>query len=344
MVGGGVVGAAVVGAAVVAGSVDVVAPAVVAPDVAAAVVAVVAAAVVAVAPAVVGARAAPPATDVVGEPSVEGVAGAVGSDDESLEHPATTSANAATAPTNHGTRYLAPATELSFNRAPLAGTSLPTAQARDKSSARGVPGAPRSTTARYRDPVPLQLSFVTSAKRSDDLPATPREVAFVGRSNVGKSSLLNALANRRQLAKVSNTPGRTQLINLFTLPSGAGVVDLPGYGYAAVPKREQAGWQAMIEGYLLERPSLELVFVLVDAEIGPTKLDVQMLDWLRHEGVAHTVVATKIDKVRPSKRSGRRQQLAAACGLETGDVVWVSSTKGTGIDQLLGHVNALLAD
>jgi GTP-binding protein len=190
--------------------------------------------------------------------------------------------------------------------------------------------------------VPPQLTFVTSAKRHTDLPATPREVAFVGRSNVGKSSLLNALANRRQLAKVSNTPGRTQLINLFTLPSGAAVVDLPGYGFAAVPKREQAGWQAMIEGYLLERPSLELVFVLVDAEIGPTKLDIQMLAWLRDSEVPHAIVATKTDKVRPSKRAGRRQQLAAACGLEPADVLWVSSSKGTGIDELQAHVNTML--
>ncbi|MFT3851745.1 MAG: ribosome biogenesis GTP-binding protein YihA/YsxC [Ilumatobacteraceae bacterium] len=190
--------------------------------------------------------------------------------------------------------------------------------------------------------MPLQLAFVTSAKRHGDLPATPREVAFVGRSNVGKSSLLNALANRRQLAKVSNTPGRTQLLNLFTLPSGAGIVDLPGYGYAAVPKREQAGWQAMIEGYLLERPMLELVFVLVDAEVGPTKLDAQLLAWLRENGVPHTVVATKLDKVRPSKRAGRRQQLAAACGLDPSDVMWVSASTGTGVDQLQAHVDAIL--
>ena len=133
--------------------------------------------------------------------------------------------------------------------------------------------------------MPLQLTFVTSAKRYVDLPDSPGEVAFVGRSNVGKSSLINALANRRQLAKVSNTPGRTQLLNLFVLPNGATVVDLPGYGYAKVPGRERATWQAMIEGYLLEREPLELVFVLVDGEIGPTKLDLQMLAWLQSNGV-----------------------------------------------------------
>ena len=190
--------------------------------------------------------------------------------------------------------------------------------------------------------VPLQLTFVTSAKRHVDLPDSPGEVAFVGRSNVGKSSLINALANRRQLAKVSNTPGRTQLINLFTLPSGATVVDLPGYGYAAVPGRERATWQAMIEGYLLDREPLVLVFVLVDGEIGPTKLDLQMLAWLQSNGVPYQIVATKLDKVKPSKLAGRKQQVARACHLEEDDVLWVSASKGSGIDRLQGHVNAML--
>lgn len=190
--------------------------------------------------------------------------------------------------------------------------------------------------------MPLQLTFVTSAKRHTDLPDSPGEIAFVGRSNVGKSSLINALANRRQLAKVSNTPGRTQLLNLFVLPNDATVVDLPGYGYAKVPGRERATWQAMIEGYLLERESLTLVFVLVDGEIGPTKLDLQMLAWMQSNAVPYQIVATKLDKVKPSKLAGRKQQLARACLLDEGDVMWVSATKGTGIDRLQAHVNAML--
>jgi GTP-binding protein len=190
--------------------------------------------------------------------------------------------------------------------------------------------------------VPLQLTFVTSAKRHGDLPETPAEVAVVGRSNVGKSSLLNAMANRRQLAKVSKTPGRTQMINLFVLPDGATLVDLPGYGYAAVPGREKAGWQEMIENYLLHRDGLEMVLVLVDGEIGPTKLDVQMLAWLQGYEVPHMVVATKLDKVRPSKLATRRKQLANDCGLHPDDVMWVSASKGTGIEQLQAHVLDLL--
>jgi len=143
---------------------------------------------------------------------------------------------------------------------------------------------------------------------------------------------------------VSNTPGRTQLLNMFALPNGASVVDLPGYGYAKVPAREQAGWQQMIEGYLLNREGLELVFVLVDGEIGPTKLDVQMLDWLRANGVPHTVVATKLDKVKPSKLATRKKQLAAGAELDPGDVMWVSASKGTGVEELARHVVMMLSD
>jgi GTP-binding protein len=191
--------------------------------------------------------------------------------------------------------------------------------------------------------MPLQLTFVTSAKRHVDLPSVRSEVAFVGRSNVGKSSLINALANRRQLAKVSNTPGRTQLLNMFALPSGSAVLDLPGYGYAKVPGREKAGWQRMIEDYLLQRDELTLVFVLVDGEIGPTKLDVQMLDWLRANGVPHTVVATKLDKVKPSKLATRKKELAKGADLDPGDVMWVSAAKGTGIEDLASHVLMMLS-
>ncbi|MBM3827625.1 MAG: ribosome biogenesis GTP-binding protein YsxC [Actinobacteria bacterium] len=190
---------------------------------------------------------------------------------------------------------------------------------------------------------PLPIEFVTSAIDAKVLPPSPAEVAFVGRSNVGKSSLINALANRKQLARVSNTPGRTQLINMFALPNGSTLVDLPGYGYAAVPGRVKQGWQKMIEGYLIEREELVNVFVLIDGEIGPTKLDVQMLDWLRANGIAHTVVATKHDKVKSAKRQTRKKDLAAGCMLEPGDIVWVSASKGVGIEMLrslvLGHLN-----
>lgn len=204
---------------------------------------------------------------------------------------------------------------------------------------------------------PLRLAFVESATRAHTLPESPVEVAFVGRSNVGKSSLVNAIANQKQLARVSNTPGRTQVINLFRLDEGRGhggrdardaepsatVVDLPGYGYAKAAKSIRNDWSEMIEGYLLERDELVMVFVLVDGAIGPTKLDVQMLEWLRYHGLPHTVVATKLDKVKSSKRPSRRKELAAGCQLDPGDIVWVSSTKGDGVDRLRSLVRTHLS-
>lgn len=188
---------------------------------------------------------------------------------------------------------------------------------------------------------PLDLRFLLSADVIDRLPDTPAEVAIVGRSNVGKSSLLNALANRTKLAHTSKSPGRTRLLNCFTVgrpgPGGAPpptVVDCPGYGYASVSKAMRASWQPMIEGYLAGREALTMVMALVDGEIGPTRLDVQMLGWLRATGLPHTVVATKHDKVRASQRERRRHDLAVGCDLDRGDVVWTSAAKGVGIDRL----------
>ncbi len=190
---------------------------------------------------------------------------------------------------------------------------------------------------------PVPLRFVKSAPRVADLPTSDREIAVVGRSNVGKSSLINAFANRTRLAHVSKTPGRTQLINLFEVSPGVTVVDLPGYGYAKVPGRVRADWGQMIEGYLLGRDCLQMVMVLVDGEIGPTKLDVQMLEWLRSNEVPHQVVATKSDKVKSAKKATRKKELAAGCMLEPGDIVWVSASKGIGIEPLQDLIRSWLA-
>ena len=192
---------------------------------------------------------------------------------------------------------------------------------------------------------PLPLRFVLSADGLDRLPASRTEVAVVGRSNVGKSSLINALGNRKALAKVSKTPGRTQLLNCFEMEGAedATFVDCPGYGYAAVPAKIQASWQRMIETYLLEREQLAMIIVLVDGEIGPTKLDLQLLDWLRSNTLPHTVVATKHDKVRATHRDRRKREVAAACDLAPSDVVWVSATKGTGVDRLRDLMRLWLA-
>jgi GTP-binding protein len=175
---------------------------------------------------------------------------------------------------------------------------------------------------------------VQSASDVSQLPPTRGEVAIVGRSNVGKSSLINALANRQGLAKVSKTPGRTQLLNLFELTDGYTVLDLPGYGFAKVPAAVRATWPEMIEGYLLGRENLNTVVALVDAEVGPTKNDVSTIAWLRTEGLNVQVVATKHDKVKASKRDARKAEMAEGCGLAVKDVLWVSSATNVNIDEL----------
>ena len=184
--------------------------------------------------------------------------------------------------------------------------------------------------------------FLVSAPDAQQLGACHAEVALVGRSNVGKSSLLNALASQAQLARVSRTPGRTRLINVFLAGPDRWIVDLPGYGYAAGPRAESDTWQAMIEGYLLGRPTLRMVFVLVDAEVGPTKLDLQMLEWLHHVRMPHRIVATKADQVKPGRQVARRRDVAAALGLAPDAVAWVSSKKGKGLTELRNEMAALL--
>ncbi len=208
---------------------------------------------------------------------------------------------------------------------------------------------------------PLRLSFVQSATGHHDLPPTRAEVAFVGRSNVGKSSLLNAVAGEKGLARTSKTPGRTQLLNLFVVAAvgddagsdDAGsepdvttagtVMDCPGYGYAKASKRDREQWQDMVDLYLLDRPGLVMTLVLVDGEVGPTRLDVEMLDWLRESGIRFTVVATKHDKVTSSTRVRRKRDLAKGCRVDERAVVWTSADRNVNIGLLRGLVRSWLA-
>ena len=191
-------------------------------------------------------------------------------------------------------------------------------------------------------PQPLDaVRFLLSETDPSRLGPCAAEVTFVGRSNVGKSTLLNAVC-RKNLARVSSTPGRTRTINVFLAGHDRWLVDLPGYGFAAGPREQGDGWGAMIEGYLTGRSCLRMVFALVDAKVGPTKLDLQMLKWLEAARLPWRIVATKADQVRTSRAAAQRRDVAHAMGLQSADLAWVSAEEGCGLNALRGEVNALL--
>jgi len=143
-----------------------------------------------------------------------------------------------------------------------------------------------------------QSEFITSAVTKVQYPLDDKaEIAFVGRSNVGKSSIINSITNRKSLAKVSGTPGKTRLINFFLINNSFYLVDLPGYGYAKVSKSEKENWGRIIETYLLNRPQLKKVVLLVDSRHKPTNDDILMYKWIKHYGHETVIVATKKDKL-----------------------------------------------
>jgi GTP-binding protein len=192
----------------------------------------------------------------------------------------------------------------------------------------------------------LAADFLKSAVQKKDWPPPDKpEVAFCGRSNVGKSSCLNALAGRKALARVSRTPGRTRLVNFFdirvaertrsgthTSPRELRLVDLPGYGYASGPREERAGWKTMIESYLEGRDTLRRIVVLVDGDLGAQPSDSDMVAWARSLGRDPVVVATKLDRLGRTRRPARLKEVAAAVGVE--DAIAFSAKEKFGVDEL----------
>jgi GTP-binding protein len=147
-----------------------------------------------------------------------------------------------------------------------------------------------------------EASFVVSNTDVKKCPAPDRpEYAFIGRSNVGKSSLINKLTNKKSLAKISGKPGKTRLINHYIINNEWYLVDLPGYGYAEVPKKERLKWEQFIKRYILQRENLYCVFVLVDSRHEPQKPDLDFMEWLGISQVPFVIIFTKIDKLKPSE-------------------------------------------
>ncbi len=187
------------------------------------------------------------------------------------------------------------------------------------------------------------VKFYKAAYVPEDIPSTPyNEVAFVGRSNVGKSSLLNTLANNFKLARVSSEPGKTRSINFYLVDGKFFLVDLPGYGFAKVPLKEQRRWRELIEGYLKGRDRLKGIFLLVDSRVGPTEKDIQMKEWLEFYGIPYVVVATKVDKLKRSERQGLEKRILGKLGSDV-DVIPFSSKTREGRDKLLKKLRELLS-
>ncbi|HEU4388023.1 MAG TPA: ribosome biogenesis GTP-binding protein YihA/YsxC [Blastocatellia bacterium] len=181
--------------------------------------------------------------------------------------------------------------------------------------------------------------FVKSAIEARDYPQDNRpEVAFTGRSNVGKSSLINSLLGTRGLARTSSTPGRTQVVNFFLINDAFYFVDLPGYGYARVPTRVKKQWGPMIERYLATRTNLVLCVVIIDSRRGPTELDLQMVKWLESNRRPYLTVATKADKLSANELRTSMKRSADLIGKDA--VIAYSAVKRTGQDRLWKEITS----
>ncbi len=185
--------------------------------------------------------------------------------------------------------------------------------------------------------------FIKSATRPAHYPeGNLPEIAFAGRSNVGKSSLVNVLVNRKNLVRTSSTPGRTQLINFFQVNDDFMLVDLPGYGYAKVPLAVKKDWRPMMETYLAKRENLRGVVLILDIRRVPSDDDLQMLAWLRAYSVAPIIVVTKCDKLSKNERARQTAVICATLGVEKQELTFFSALNKEGKDAVWRRIDALL--
>lgn len=193
-----------------------------------------------------------------------------------------------------------------------------------------------------------EVSFVKSSDHISKCPESKKgEFAFIGRSNVGKSSLINMLMDRKKLAKISSTPGKTQLINHFIVNDQWYLVDLPGYGWAKTSKVNKAKWEKMIRSYLLNRENLALVFVLIDVRLPPQEIDTGFIYWMGQEQIPFMIIFTKTDKLSKNKTQGaisKYRHTLSKNWEEIPDMIATSSVNGTGKEAILEYIEKVLQE
>jgi len=181
----------------------------------------------------------------------------------------------------------------------------------------------------------ISAEYVKSVVLRKDYPGEPLpEVAFAGRSNVGKSSLLNTLLNKKNLARISSTPGRTQTINFFRINQKFFFVDLPGYGFAHVPMEVRKKWRPMVEEFLKDDARLRLVILIVDVRRDPNPEDATLLEWFRHYSLNFLVVMTKVDKVSRNEADKHKRELKNSFGLTEDKIIPFSAVTGEGRNEI----------
>lgn len=192
----------------------------------------------------------------------------------------------------------------------------------------------------------MQVSLETVCGVTSKLPESRLpEVAFAGKSNVGKSSLINALMNRKALARTSSQPGKTQTINFYNVNNALYFVDLPGYGYAKANEAVKAQWGKMVERYLHKSKQLKQVFLLVDIRHAPSENDRTMYDWITRSGYQPVIIATKLDKIKRSQVQGQLKQIRGVLGMGGGDaVIPFSAETKQGRDEIYGILDAVLEE
>ena len=184
--------------------------------------------------------------------------------------------------------------------------------------------------------------FLKCAYNFEDFPHHFKpEIAISGKSNVGKSSLINTLLKKKKIAKISSTPGKTQSINFFKINDSFYLVDLPGYGYAKVPEKVKKHWAELIENYLHNRRNLKGIIQLVDARHPPTSDDKMMVEWLNAQQIPKIIVATKIDKISKGKRQKQKQAIIDSLNLEN-DIVFFSAKTGEGRNEIIDFISELI--